>query len=536
MEEKNLFQFGNTEDRLFATQAKEHWQRVGICPHHGIAVPLFSLHTAQSIGIGEFLDLLPLIDWCKDIGMDVIQLLPLNDSGADTSPYNAISAFALNPMYISLFALPNIDASLHAQLLEMRKLLQHSTRLDYATVRHQKIRFLHSYFTTHKERLINDSAYQAFINDNPWVAIYAIFVILKTHAHGKPWTAWSDLYSDPSEELIASLADTHQERISFYSWLQFVCDQQMQQVKKHAVSKGVFLMGDIPILISRDSADVWFHRSLFHTEYAAGAPPDQYSELGQNWGSPIYQWSEHQRTGYSWWKQRLKTASRYYHIYRIDHIVGFFRIWAIPPGKTGKEGQFIPGVLRDWMTQGINLMHMMLQSSPLLPIGEDLGVVPREVKRTLQTLGICGTKVMRWERLWDKGDQFLPLNAFLPESLTTVSTHDSEPLQLWWIENPKEAAEFAAFKRWTFSPRLSHEHHEQILYDSHHTTSLFHINPLQEYLALFSELHWEDPKQERINVPGTISKENWTYRCRPSIEQLSCHYELGQLMTRLLKD
>src|ERR1700733_2107914 len=166
MEERNLLLFENTEDRLLATQARDHWKRVGICPHHGISVPLFSIHTAQSVGIGEFLDLLPLIDWCKEVGLDVIQLLPINDSGANTSPYSAISAFALNPMNISLFALPEIDATLHTQLLVMRKLTQQSERIDYAAVRNQKIRFLHSYFTTHKERILSDAAYQAFVNDN----------------------------------------------------------------------------------------------------------------------------------------------------------------------------------------------------------------------------------------------------------------------------------------------------------------------------------------------------------------------------------
>lgn len=525
----------NDEERLLHSPAGKQWNQIGVRPHHGIAISLFSLHGRDSCGIGEFLDLFPMIDWCKDVGLDIIQLLPLNDAGNDTSPYSAISAFALNPIHLSLAHLPYLDQtpSLLATIPAMQA-LSNSQRVDYTKVYVQKRQFLEEYFRILSSRILSTQEYFQFVKENKWLEEYALFKILKIERNWQSWELWSDDLKNISEETFQELLKKNESEVTFHSLLQFLCFQQMQKVKDYAQKRGVFLKGDIPILISRESADVWRHRSLFKMQLTAGSPPDMYSAEGQNWGFPIYNWEAMEKDGYAWWRQRLKIASYFYHLYRIDHIVGFFRIWAIPLGQSGRNGHFVPENPSTWIDHGAKILHMMLENCPILPIGEDLGTVPPEVRKFLNSIGICGTKVMRWERNWDGDKQFIRYENYLPASMTTVSTHDSDTLQLWWENNPKEARDFADFKGWIYTFELSKAHQQEILRDSHHTNSLFHINPLQEYLALVCGMTWPNPDDERINVPGVISDRNWTYRFRPSIEEIISSESLKKVIHDIL--
>jgi 4-alpha-glucanotransferase len=255
----------------------------------------------------------------------------------------------------------------------------------------------------------------------------------------------------------------------------------------------------------------------------AGAPPDMYTEEGQVWGFPIFKWDVMKEHNYNWWKQRLDIASNLYDIYRIDHILGFFRIWAIPLNSPSKEGRFIPEDQALWLAHGKELLSMMAANCPMLPIGEDLGLVPDAVRTCLAELGICGTKVPRWERNWDAGGYFIPAQEYNPISMTTVSTHDSETLGQWWSHYRDEAKAYADMKHWDCGPELTDTQRRYILWESHHSSSLFHINLLSEYLALFPELVWKDPQQERINIPGKVLPENWTYRTRQPLEKIVAH-------------
>lgn len=513
----------------------KQWQSIGIKHHHGIAVPLFSLHSDQSNGIGEYTDLPLLIDWCVSIGFDVVQLLPLNDTEKEASPYCAISAFALNPIYLGLHSLPNLDKypALQEELKASPK-FTNIPHLDYTSVREFKERFLKQYFQLEGKGILESEAYAHFIQCAYWLKGYAVFKILKRRNHWMSWGAWPEHDSITSTELINEIVSQEEEQFQWFCFLQFLCDQQMKSAKEYAFKNNVFLMGDIPILIGRDSVDVWLHKDLFNLDFSAGAPPDYFTETGQDWGFPVYQWQKLADQNYNWWVQRLQWASRYYHIYRIDHIVGFFRIWSIPLGMTAKHGYFIPQEENTWIDHGQKIMLMMIGASEMLPIGEDLGVVPPEVRRCLTALGICGTKVMRWERKWHEGGDFILLQDYPLESMTTVSTHDTEMLQQWWSEIPTESQLFAQFKGWSHEPKLSRDQLREILRDSHHTSSLFHINLLQEYLALIPDFSWPDPKDERINIPGLISEKNWCCRLRPSIEEMAQQSDLKRLMQELI--
>lgn len=524
------------EDLLINTPAYPLWKEFGIYHHHGINIPLFSLHSKHSCGIGEFLDLIPIIEWCRSINFDIIQLLPLNDTGLDASPYNALSAYALNPIYLSLSALPGIERhpELSEMLIKLSK-LNHTQHISYSMVREGKEEFLRLYYIKERKNILENETYKNFIHHSTWVKDYALFKSLKNQYEWVSWEDWPAEIRNPSIDTLQSLNEHFADQIEWHCVIQYLCCLQLQSVKEHASKQGIFLMGDIPILISRDSADVWLYRNLFNLDYAAGAPPDYYSQDGQKWGFPLYNWDVIAKEGYSWWKKRLASASRFYHLYRIDHVIGFFRIWAVQhDAKTGKDGKFIPEDRSSWLSHGEKLLKMLLLSSNMLPIAEDLGDVPPEVRPCLQGLGLCGTKVMRWERRWNEDKGFVALEDYHIISLTTVSTHDSETISLWWKEHLDEAQEFAKFMGWCYVPTLSREHLRHILWDSHHTNSLLHVNLLQEYLALVPGMTWQTPEDERINVPGVISNLNWSYRFRPPLEEIVSNPSLAHLMRNLV--
>ena len=507
-------------------KTQNHWNQVGFGPHHGIALPLSALRSKNSCGIGEFYDLIPLIDWCKSLQFDCIQLLPLADTGDDPSPYNQLSSCALDPIYLSLKELPGADPKTFAQF----NVLTNLPRVAISTVKQLKLQWLNRYFETVFSSVSQSQSYLHFIDTHSWATPYAVFKSLKTQYNGASWEYWPK----EAKEYHQAIKLAQKETVQFHLFLQYLCYTQLKKVREYASAQHFFLKGDIPILLSPDSVDVWANPSLFNLELTAGAPPDYYNKLGQNWGFPLFNWEAMYEADFSWWKQRLLAASHLFHLYRIDHVVGLFRIWGIPKGKKAKEGHFIPENKSLWPIQGQKILEMMLKASPLLPIAEDLGTIPKEVYSILKALGICGTKVIRWERYWEKDKQYIPYALYEPFSMTTVSTHDADTLSGWWKNYPDEARIFAQFKGWTYQDKLTRDQLFSILRDSHQTPSYFHINLLQEYLALFPELVNPNPEEERINVPGVNLRANWTYRFKPFVEEISQHAELTKIMQQFL--
>lgn len=499
-----------------------HWEKVGRVPHHGICLPLSALHSRQSCGIGEFLDLIPLIDWCRSLKLDCLQLLPLNDNGDDPSPYDALSSCALDPVYLSLAHLPEIG-SLTRDLEAFRPLAQ-TPRVALAETKRRKFAWLRRYFQKTFSALSKTKEYKTFVEQEEWLPAYAQFRALKEAFEGKRWQDWAPSHPAPQ-----------QEAVDFYSFLQYHCFDQMRQVRDYASKRDVNLEGDVPILLNPDSADVWANRHLFRLDVSAGAPPDLYVPTGQNWGFPLFDWDAMRKDRFAWWRRRLRVAEQLYHLYRIDHVVGFFRIWAVPEGRKPTDGFFVPSDPSLWPGQGRELLTMMLDASSLLPIAEDLGTIPPETPLILKELGICGTKVLRWQRRWnDQNRPYIPYAEYEPYSLTTVSTPDMDPLKIWWKKYPDEAIPFAHFKNWTYQPDLSFDRQLEILRDAHHTPSYFHINLLGEYLSLFPELVSPNPEDERINVPGTLLLTNWIYRFRPSVEEIIAHRPLAKAFQDIL--
>lgn len=516
------------EKQLLSTSVGPQWTHVGIRHHHGIDVPLSALHSKHSCGIGEFFDLIPLIDFCKDVGMDVIQLLPLNDTGDDSSPFFAVSAMALSSLYLSLHKLPGVREK---DLVEMRR-LNSTKRVAFHEVQAHKLLFLRHYFERHGAQMVQEREFEEFVDENPWVEKYALFKVLKDLMSKNHWLKWPSELKHLSPKQMDDLIEKHFVEMCFYVFLQFLCFKQLTEVKAYAGKAGVLLKGDIPILISPDSADVWEYSDEFDLNYSAGAPPDVYSADGQYWGLPLFKWDVMKERSFDWWRTRLSYAGNFYDIYRIDHVLGFFRIWAIPLNKPAAKGKFIPEDEAHWLKHGTDILSILVDHSPMLPIAEDLGTVPDSVRHALTDLGICGTKVIRWEMT--EQEHFIDLLHYNPVSMTTVSTHDSDTLETWWLNDPAEAKPYAKHKNWEWGMRLSKSQRKEILWDSHHSASLFHINLIGEYLALFDELVWEDPQDERINVPGTVSDKNWTYRIRPTVEELAAHKPLKEAVREIL--
>ena len=509
------------------------WNRIGLRPHFGVALPLSALHSQKSCGIGEFLDLLPLIDWCQEVKMDVIQLLPLNDTGQDPSPYNAISSKALSPLFLSLHALPWLDQSpLETKLKEMQA-LNSSSKVAFSEVRTEKMLFLSAYYECYQEQLLSLPGYQEFIDQNAWIKPYALFKVLKDKTGQVHYLFWPGEYKDLSPASLKPLYDKYAKELSFYCLLQYLCYLQLTRVKQIANQQGILLKGDIPILISPDSADVWSEPEFFNLELSAGAPPDLYNPQGQYWGFPIFHWDAMKKSGFSWWKAKLAYAGHFYDLYRMDHVLGLFRLWAIPPGLAADKGWFIPSEESLWGLRAEELLQVLIASSPMLPIAEDLGTVPPIVRPTLEKFGLCGTKVLRWERHWEGDGSFIDPASFSPLSMTCLSTHDSPTLEQWWRDFPKEAKVYALQKNWTYSPKITHEQRIDFLIRSHQSQSLFHINLLSEYLALVPELVSSNPYEERINIPGTINASNWTYRFRRSIEEIAQNAFLKKEMQKI---
>ncbi len=521
--------------KLLFTPTGLIWEKLGEKNRHGIDIPLASLHTEQSSGIGEYLDLILLIDWCKIIPLDIIQLLPINDSGNDPSPYNSFSSCALHPIYLSLHALPYLGKyPLLAQKLKEFQSYNKTKKVKYHEVRSLKTFWLREYLEETSSKFLEEKEYQEFLIQNPWLKPYGLFITLKGLLKEAHFKTWPEEFQNIDTNKMESLTVKYKKEVDLHLITQYLCFSQLKKVKSHAEKNNILLKGDIPILISPDSVEVWSHPKWFDANFSAGAPPDRYAKDGQYWGFPLFHWDEIEKDDYTFWKQRLKTANNFYDLYRIDHIVGFFRLWGIPLDRPSKEGKFFPDNEGLWKSQGKKLLEMMIRSSSMLPIGEDLGLIPHFVRECMESLGICGTKIMRWERNWEKDGSFYLIDEYPPVSMTSVSTHDSETLALWWRNREDEAKAYANFKGWDYQGELSFAQRAEILWDSHHTSSLFHINLLPEYLALFPELVHEAIEEERINIPGVVLPENWTYRLRPSLEELLTHGPLKDMMQKIL--
>ena len=313
----------------------------------GTAIPVFSLRSEDDFGVGEFLDLKKMVDWAAETGQSILQLLPINDTTMtgtweDSYPYNANSTFALHPQFINL---PAAGVPVTKAYKEMQAELNSLAQIDYEKVNNTKLELLRKAYQKTFAKLSATKSYKAFMASNEeWLMPYAAFCVLRDMNGTPDFSKWKTNKKYNAKK-IAAFCEENREAVDFWCFVQYHLDAQLSEVCRYAHSKGVVLKGDLPIGISRTSVDAWLYPELFHMDSQAGAPPDAFAEDGQNWGFPTYNWEKMAEDDYAWWKARLSKMSEYFDAFRIDHILGFFRIWQIPLwSKSGLDGYFSPAL------------------------------------------------------------------------------------------------------------------------------------------------------------------------------------------------
>jgi 4-alpha-glucanotransferase len=283
-----------------------------------------------------------------------------------------------------------------------------------------------------------------------WLLDFALYKALKDYQGGKPWYEWEDRYKNRDIHYLEIFKRGRQREIDFQIWIQWQLYKQLKRVKEYAKSKKILIMGDLPILVSRDSADVWVHPEFFKLEFASGAPADMYCAKGQRWGMPPYNWEKISADGYRYLKEKLKYAQEFYDIMRIDHVVGLFRIWSIPYNEPqenqGLNGFFDPPDENKWKEHGRNILSVILHNTDMLLCAEDLGVIPKICPQTLEELGIPGNDIQRWVKDYKVKHDFLKPQEYRLLSAAMLSTHDTTNWPAWW-ENEAGTVDAGLFTR-----------------------------------------------------------------------------------------
>ena len=349
----------------------------------GTLIPVFSLRSRRSFGVGDFGDLRQMVDWVATTGQRLLQILPINDTTsshtwADSYPYSCISVFALHPQYVELGALPALKSEKDRRRFDkLRQELNGLPQIDYERVNAAKLEYLQLLYEQEGKKTLATADFKAFFADNEqWLVPYAQYCHLRDAYGTGDFSSWPDhnQWNEDDRKVLSNPRNKGFKDVAFHYFVQFILAQQLRGVHAYARSRSVILKGDIPIGVARHGCDVWQEPRYFNLNGQAGAPPDDFAEDGQNWGFPTYNWDEMLRDGCQWWERRFRSMARYFDAYRIDHVLGFFRIWEIPmPAKSGLLGQFSPALAlsRDEIVRaGISLETLKANVAPIIRGGE----------------------------------------------------------------------------------------------------------------------------------------------------------------------
>jgi 4-alpha-glucanotransferase len=508
---------------------------LGFGRHSGILVPLFSVPSSRSWGVGEIADIPLVARWLCGAGQDLLQLLPINEMAlGQRSPYSAMTAMAVDPIFIAVGAVEDFGAAGGEQAMgsAWRRRLAEARRspvVDYALVRSVKEPALRVAFERfHADQWTKDGpralALRRWIADQAWwLSDYTLFRALHAREGERPWGEWPASLRDRDSAELDRARRALATDVLYRAWLQWVADVQWQRAK--ALSRPVALLGDMPFMVDTDSADVWTHADAFRLDVSVGAPPDAFSAAGQNWGLPAYRWDVLAAQDFRWLRDRARRTAALFEGYRIDHLVGFYRTYLFP--GDGAPACFTPAHQREQLRLGEQVVTIFGEAGARV-IAEDLGTVPEFVRASLAALGVPGYKVLRWERHWDvAGQPYRDPAAYPAASVATSGTHDTEPLAAWWdalspaerrtaLDTPGIAAraEAAGETGDTFTTRL-----RDILLEALFASgSDFLLLPIQDVFG------WRD----RINVPASLSAQNWTWRLPWPADALIDHPEASE--------
>ena len=543
----------------------------------GVLAPLFALRTDDDLGIGDVAALRQFIDWSRALGFRLVQLLPINETGGDNSPYNAISSRAIDPTTLHLA--PGSPSDLSAEefeettgTIDLRALRRGSVHYDI--VKPLKKQLLERAFDSFSKAEPNDTFQMFCASERAWLEDYSLFrALMEVNGEREIWDIWPQPNMAVARHWFDSLGEEErskfERRRQFFRYVQWVAHEQWRAIKHFAEERGVALMGDIPFGISYYSADVFAHPESFALDWSGGAPPEPYfkddeftQKWGQNWGIPLYNWREMRRHNFRWWRQRIEGVKSIFHLFRIDHILGFYRIYAFPwrPERNqeilpltaeemrvctgGREPHFSS---RDDRTrenceanrrEGEEYLRVVLEEAgATIVVGEDLGTVPDYVRPSLRSLGIAGFKIPQWENFPDR--RSIPGRAYERMSVATFATHDHKPVRALWeeafekksgtsdqaVHDLTKMAEFAGIPQPNESSDYLHNFYPAIFGALFRSESWIALVMITDLLG----------RKERFNVPGTARGSNWIRRLHTTVGKLGRGHAL-QRQLRLMRE
>jgi 4-alpha-glucanotransferase len=491
--------------------------------HAGILVPLFSIPSRRSWGIGEIPDLISLAAWMQSAGLDFVQLLPVNEmQEGQSSPYSALSAMAIDPIFIALdeieeWSVVEADDALGKEARAALSRARQSKSVDYAAVRAAKTQALRqafAWFSAHRKGP-DDHRIRAFESfqerERWWLEDYAIFRALHDAHGGRHWREWEAGVRDRDAAALSAARERFAEPIRYYTYLQWIADEQWQRARIAAAPVGIF--GDFPFMVSGHSADVWSRQHEFDLDASVGTPPDAFSASGQDWGLPAYRWDVIREGDYAWLRDRTRRSATLFDGFRVDHLIGFYRTFV---RRTDGSKGFIPPHELEQRAQGEYLLTLFADGGATI-IGEDLGTVPDFMRESLAQRSIPGMKVLRWERNWHgEGQPFLDVRDYRPTSVATSGTHDTETNAEWWdtaeLSEREAVLALPTLHAAALDPRapFSDRVRDALLETLFAAGSNLLILPMQDIFG------WRD----RINVPGSVNDQNWTWRLPHPVEDL----------------
>ena len=467
----------------------------------GILMHITSLPGAYGVGtMGK--EAFAFVDFLKDAGQSCWQILPLTPTGYGDSPYQSCSTFAGNHYLIDLDALVE-EGLLKAEELETVQWCRREDKVDFGLLYNSRISILRLAY----DRFRAGEDFDAFCAENAaWLPDFALFMALKDRNGGKPWQEWEAGLRQRREPDMAKARSELSREIRFYSFVQYLFFRQWNALHHYAAEQGITIIGDVPIYVPFDSAEVWAEPGLFqldenlHPTVVAGCPPDAFSEDGQLWGNPIYRWEEMKKDGYSWWLRRLAAAGKLYDVVRMDHFRGLEAYWAVPYGDTtARNGRWIKGPDKDFIRavkQGLPQLKM---------IAEDLGFLTQEVLELKEFSGYPGMKVLQFGFDPREPSDYLP-HTYTGNSVCYTGTHDNLTMRQWFDTADEVMLDFAG--RY-LNLKEEKDYVWDVIRTAFASVSDLCIIPMQDYLDLGAEA--------RMNFPGTLSDKNWTWRLKSGI-------------------
>jgi len=480
----------------------------------GVLLPLFSMRSATDWGCGDLASFKEWINYFSGEGIKIIQILPLHETAAgETCPYTALSAYAIDPVYLNMDEVPEVKNCKEAQdaIAQIRDEINYwrsESKVHFKYIKAAKYKVLweaYNYFLK-EEQAKNTLRYDKFLefekDNSSWLVPYSIFRTAKDLMGWSSWKHWENNLKIINIPFLKDFAMKNSKQMMFFSYIQWLLQCQLEEVRALAKEKGMLIFGDIPFGVNFDSADVWANQRKYILDAEVGAPQDQFSKGGQKWGLPAYNWAEIEGSNFMLWRNKIKRACEIYDIFRLDHLVGFFRTWVFEEGD--EKGHFDITDEAAQKARGEKFIEAVTETANgKLPVGEDLGVIPDYMREYMKEISLPGYRVLRWEK---DNEVFREPRNYPVASLCTTSTHDTETLKEWWEAMPAwqraNVWEMISAKKTDGNVPFTPEVHKAVIKRVMDSASCMVIVPVQDIIGT----------TDRINVPGTVSEDNWTYR------------------------